>query len=181
MKKYIFIVIAISLVACKKNLDQPPQDQISDTLYWKTAQALETYMLQFYNVFPHFRNQGSIVTDFFIGNIGNDAVYGSDHQVMAAPAPQLNGSRTITTSGGNWNWINIRSVNIFFENYQKVNDLPVNINHFVGEAHFFKAWLYFEKVRLFGDVPWYTKSMQMDDPALYNARTKRTEVVDSIL
>ena len=188
MKKYIFIVIAISLVACKRNLDQPPQDQISDTQYWKTAQALETYMLQFYNVFPTFRNQGSIfrnqgsiVTDFFIGNIGNDAVYGSDHQVMAAPAPQLNGSKTITTSGGNWNWINIRSVNIFFENYQKVNEIPANINHFVGEAHFFKAWLYFEKVRLFGDVPWYTKSMQIDDPALYNARTKRTEVVDSIL
>src|SRR5688572_29207087 len=186
MKRYIYIIIvAVSLAACSKNLDKPPQDQVSNSQYWKTAQDLETYTFQFYNVFPTFRNQGSIVPNFFIGSIGSDAVYGSDHQIMAAPEPQLNGSRTATTSattsGGNWNWINIRSVNIFFENYQKVNDVPASINHFVGEAHFFKAWLYFEKVRLFGDVPWYTKSTLINDPALYNGRTKRTEVVDSIL
>ena len=182
MKKYIYIVVAVSLVACSKDpLDQPPQDQISNSQYWKTAQDLETYMYQFYRIFPHFRNLGSIATDFFIGTIGSDAVFGSDHQVRSLPAIQLNGTTTATTSGGSWNWINIRSVNIFFENYQKVNETPANINHFVGEAHFFKAWLYFEKVRLFGDVPWYTNSMQIDDPALYNARNKRTEVVDSIL
>jgi hypothetical protein len=181
MKIYIYIIVALSLVACSKNLDQPPQDQVSNSQYWKTAQDLETYTLQFYTVFPNFRNLVNIVPNFFIGNIGSDAVFGSDHQVMAAPATQLNGTGTATISGGNWNWVNIRSVNIFFDNYQKVNDVPGNINHFVGEAHFFKAWLYFEKVRLFGDVPWYTNSMQIDDPALYNPRTKRTEVVDSIL
>ena len=181
MKKYIYIIAAVSFGACAKNLDKPPQDQISNSQYWKTTQDLETYTLQFYRVLPHFRTLGSIAIDFFIGNIGSDAVFGSDHQVRSTPATQLNGTRTATTSGGNWNWTNIRSVNIFFENYQKVNDAPNNINHFVGEAHFFKAWLYFEKVRLFGDVPWYTKSMEIDDPALYNARTKRTEVVDSIL
>jgi len=181
MKKYIYIIVALSLVACSKNLDKPPQDQIANSQYWKTAQDLETYTLQFYRVFPHFRTLGSIAPNFFIGNMGSDAVFGSDHQVMSTPATQLNGTGTATISGGNWNWINIRSVNIFFENYQKVKDVPANINHFVGEAHFFKAWLYFEKVRLFGDVPWYTNSMLMDDPALYNTRTKRTEVVDSIL
>lgn len=182
MKIYTYLlIITASLVACKKNLDQPPQDQISNEQYWKTAQDLETYMLQFYPVFPNFRNLGRIAPDYFIGNIGSDAVFGSDHQIMATPATQLNGTRTATISGGNWNWTGIRSVNIFFENYQRVNDVPASINHFIGEAHFFKAWLYFEKLRLFGDVPWYTNSMGMDDPALYKARTKRTEVADSIL
>ena len=173
--------MAVVFIACTKNLDQPPQDQISNSQYWKTAQDLESYTIQFYALFPNFRTLGSIAPDFFLGNIGRDAVFGSDHQIMATPTPQLNGTRTATISGGNWNWTGIRSVNIFFENYQKVNDVPDNINHFVGEAHFFKAWLYFEKVRLFGDVPWYTNSMLIDDPVLYKARTKRTEVVDSIL
>ena len=175
------LLMAVVFIACTKNLDQPPQDQISNSQYWKTAQDLESYTIQFYALFPNFRTLGSIAPDFFLGNIGRDAVFGSDHQIMATPTPQLNGTRTATISGGNWNWTGIRSVNIFFENYQKVNDVPDNINHFVGEAHFFKAWLYFEKVRLFGDVPWYTNSMLIDDPVLYKARTKRTEVVDSIL
>ena len=175
------LLMAVVFIACTKNLDQPPQDQISNSQYWKTAQDLESYTIQFYALFPNFRTLGSIAPDFFLGNIGRDAVFGSDHQIMATPTPQLNGTRTATISGGNWNWTGIRSVNIFFENYQKVNDVPDNINHFVGEAHFFKAWLYFEKVRLFGDVPWYTNSMLIDDPVLYKARTKRTQVVDSIL
>ena len=175
------LLMAVVFIACTKNLDRPPQDQISNSQYWKTAQDLESYTIQFYALFPNFRTLGSIAPDFFLGNIGRDAVFGSDHQIMATPTPQLNGTRTATISGGNWNWTGIRSVNIFFENYQKVNDVPDNINHFVGEAHFFKAWLYFEKVRLFGDVPWYTNSMLIDDPVLYKARTKRTEVVDSIL
>ena len=94
MKKYIFIVVAVSLVACKKNLDQPPQDQISNSQYWKTAQDLETYTVAvLYMCFHISETRDSIVPNFFIGNIGSDAVYGSDHQVMAAPAPQLNGSR----------------------------------------------------------------------------------------
>jgi hypothetical protein len=174
-------IIATNIVGCKKNLDLPPPDQILNSQYWKTAQHLETYMLQFYSFFPHFKNLGSTAPDFFLGTMGTDAVLGSDHQVYTAPATQLNGTRTATISGGNWNWINIRSVNIFFENYQKVNEAPDKIHHFVGEAHFFKAWFYFEKLRLFGDVPWYTNSMLIDDPALYNPRNKRTEVADSIL
>jgi hypothetical protein len=80
MKKYILHSSCSEFGCLQKNLDQPPQDQISDPQYWKTAQDLETYTFQFYNVFPHFRNQGSIVPNFFIGNIGNDAVYGSDRR-----------------------------------------------------------------------------------------------------
>lgn len=131
------LLMAVVFIACTKNLDQPPQDQISNSQYWKTAQDLESYTIQFYALFPNFRTLGSIAPDFFLGNIGRDAVFGSDHQIMATPTPQLNGTRTATISGGNWNWTGIRSVNIFFENYQKVNDVPDNINHFVGEAHFF--------------------------------------------
>src|SRR5215204_272198 len=106
MKRYIYIIVAVSLTACSKNLDKPPQDQISNSQYWKTAQDLETYTLQFYRVLPHFRTLGSIAPDFFIGNIGSDAVFGSDHQVRSTPAAQVNGSRTATISGGNWNWTN---------------------------------------------------------------------------
>ena len=88
---------------------------------------------------------------------------------------------SVVQSGGTWTWTNIRSVNIFFENYGKVLDKPENLSHFIGEAHFFKAWFYYDLVRAYGDVPWFTNSLQMTSPELYNARTPRTQVVDSIL
>ncbi|ANE51410.1 hypothetical protein SY85_13755 [Flavisolibacter tropicus] len=169
-------IAALSLSSCSKNLDIPPVDQISNDQYWKTGSDLNSYVLQFYTAFPTFRNQSG-----FHGNIGMDAYNGSDHQIQNIPVTQMNGTRTATASGGRWNWASIRAVNIFFENYQKVNEPAANIAQYVGEAHFFKAWFYFEKVRFFGDVPWYTNSMLANDAHLYDARTPRTQVVDSIL
>lgn len=176
MKKIFYLILVTTLlISCEEFLELPPVDEISSNQFWNTRTDLENYMLQFYPLFPF---------NGHLGYIGHDAYSGgSDHQIDYVPENQLNGSRTIVTSGGGWDWRYIRSVNIFFENYSKAlnNETFENIQHFVGEAHFFKAWLYFEKVRQFGDVPWFTKSMLMDSPELYNKRDLRTMVVDSIL
>jgi hypothetical protein len=178
MKK---IIIAITLVAlftsCKKFLDLPPADQISSGQYWTKASDLENYMLQFYSNFPNFNNGNG-----YTGLYGNDAYNGSDHQIINnTVATQLNGTRSTVQSGGSWSWETIRSLNIFFENYSKVNAPSGSVQQFIGEAYFFKAYFYFNLVRHYGDVPWYTHSMQMTSPDLYKARDPRTVVVDSIL
>jgi len=177
MKKIIlFTGLIFMLISCSDFLDREPLDQISSEQYWKSAKDLENYTLQYYPSFPTFRT----ITGYH-GIIGWDCFRGSDHQINQTPATQLNGTKTIVQSGGGWTWTNIRSVNIFFENYGNVKETPANIQHFIGEAHFFKAWYYFDLVRAFGDVPWYTNSLQMDSPELYNARTPRTQVIDSVL
>ncbi len=176
--KNLFILFAclVALVSCEV-LEKPPLDQISNDQYWKSPSDLENYTLQFYPNFPTFKNTGGT----FLGNIGVDALTGSDHQITQTPTTTMNGTRSIALSGGSWEWSGIRAINIFFENYRKVEAPFENVKQYVGEAHFFKAYLYFEKVKLYGDVPWYTNSLQLDSPELYNARTPRTAVVDSIL
>lgn len=184
MKKIIIFIGLISLlISCSDYLDREPLVQISTDKYWHTAKDLENYTLQFYPNFPTFINLTSSYSgfSFLLGTIGWDAPRGSDHQIMQTPATQLNGTRTIVQSGGNWNWRNIRAINIFFENYGKVDGTPASIQQFIGEAHFFKAWFYFELVRQYGDVPWFTHSLQMDSEDLYKARTPRTQVIDSVL
>ena len=177
LKRILYIsTAAIVLSSCSKNLDVPPVDQISNEQYWKTASDLNSYVVQFYTSFPTFRNQSG-----YHGLIGADAYSGSDQQIQNVPVAQMNGTRTPVASGGRWNWASIRAVNIFFENYQKVKEPAINVAQYVGEAHFFKAWFYFEKVRFYGDVPWYTNSMLVDDEHLYDARTPRTQVIDSVL
>lgn len=174
--KNILCVLILAMMSSCEILDQPPLDKISNESYWKTATDLENYSLQFYPNFPNFRNSSG-----YLGNIGADGFQGSDHQINAVPVTTMNGTRTQTISGGNWTWNNIRSVNVFLENYGKVQAPAENIAQFVGEAYFFKAWFYYEKLRQFGDVPWYTTSLQLDSPGLYMARTNRAAVADSIL
>ncbi|SHL61712.1 Starch-binding associating with outer membrane [Chitinophaga jiangningensis] len=173
------IISFILLTACNKALDIPPQDKISNNAYWKTASDLNAYVLQFYGSFPRIGN----VDGLYTGYLGSDALNGSDLQIRSTPASQLNGSRVQvnTATGTGWNFTNIRAVNIFFENYQRVKESRNNIARYVGEAHFFKAWFYFNLLKQYGDVPWYSHSMLINDPRLYAPRTLRTLVADSIL
>lgn len=181
MKKYSITILHISFlflaVSCTKGfLERPPLTQIENDTYWKTASDLKNYVIQFYTAFPAFNTVGS-----YLGLIGWDGTRGSDVQIDASPSTVWNGTRSPIASGGNWTWENIQNVNIFFENYGRCTDPFDQYKHHVGEAHFFKAWFYFEKVRNYGDVPWYTNSLQMDSEDLYKARDPRNVVVDSIL
>ncbi|WP_341840326.1 RagB/SusD family nutrient uptake outer membrane protein [Chitinophaga caseinilytica] len=181
MKKYLIHITAFSILltafSCNKNfLDRPPLTQIDNEAYWQTASDLEKYTLQFYPEFPSFGTVGS-----YLGLIGWDGTRGSDVQIAASPSTLWNGTNQPVTATGNWSWAKIRSVNVFFKNYGKCKDPFPKYQQFVGEAHFFKAWLYFDKVKAYGDVPWYTGPLEMDDPGLFKPRDPRTQVVDSIL
>ena len=173
----MLLSIIILTVSCSKDfLDKPPLTQIGNDVYWKTASDLGNYTLQFYTVFPSFGAVGS-----YLGLIGWDGTRGSDVQIYASPSTIWNGTRQPVTTGGDWTWANIRSVNVFFQNYQRCTDQFEKYQQFLGEAYFFKAWFYFEKVRAYGDVPWYSDPLQMDSEGLYKTRDSRIVVVDSIL
>src|SRR5690606_22915434 len=106
----------------------------------------------------------------------------SDDGMEANPNAVMTGERG--TVGGRWttDWTKIRSVNIFFDNYEKCEDDFELYRHYVGEAHFFRAWFYFELVKKYGDVPWYSSALTPDlSDALLIPRTPRNQVVDSIL
>src|SRR5690606_8379898 len=93
----------------------------------------------------------------------------------------INGVRGIVA--GNWisQWSNIRSINIFFDNYAKVADGFETYRHILGEAHFFKTWFYFDLLKRYGDLPWYSHALEPGSPELVNPRAPRTLIADSIL
>jgi hypothetical protein len=102
--------------------------------------------------------------------------------IQGNPSPVLNGERTKRT--GNWTgeWRNIRNVNIFFKNYGRCEDSFDSYKHYVGEAHFFRAWFYFDLLKSYGDLPWYSEVLDLDsDDQLNRPRDPRTLVADSIL
>lgn len=176
--KYIglFIVGLLTVSCSKEYLDKPPLTKISNEVYWKTSNDLENYVIKFYSAFPAFNTVGS-----YMGLIGWDGTRGSDLQISSSPSTIWDGTRSPVTSGGEWQWENIRDINIFFQNYSKCTEPFEKYQHFVGEAHFFKAWFYFEKVRDYGNVPWFSSPLEMDSEELYKGQDDRTVVVDSIL
>src|SRR5690606_25442523 len=88
-------------------------------------------------------------------------------------------------TGGGWNWTNVRNINVFHANYQKVIDSQggrnADIDQFIGEGFFFRAYIYFDLLQRFGDLPWYDSPMTTEDEALYKSREPRNVIADKIL
>jgi hypothetical protein len=89
----------------------------------------------------------------------------------------------IVALGGDrdWGWGHLRNFNFFIENCTDENVSEDVRNHYIGVARFFRAFFYFEKVKRYGDVPWISTALDVEDPELFKGRDPRTLVMDEIL
>jgi len=177
MKTQIFklLIIALcitSLTGCNDELNKLPLDQISSEDFWNTTSDLDLYINQFYGEFDGYSSDRL------------DLIYSRDLQsddlVYSQANDRLRGSRVVPPTGG-WDYTRIRKINYFFENYKKCQDPFDEYKPAVGAAHFLRAWFFFNLVKEYGDVPFFTKVLQTDSEELYMSRTPRNQVVDSII
>ena len=176
---YLYLIFALLILSsCNKQdfLNRYPQDAITDANYWKTTSDLELYVNQYYVKFPNLYEMTSSTGTGIYGVDNN-----SDNMVPAIFNKTLGGTNTVPASGGGWDWSDIRSANIFLANYKSCTSPIADYNTFVGEAMFFKAFFYFNLMRKFGDLPWYSKPLETDSPQLYDPRLARNVVADSII
>ena len=172
--KYISIIpviITVLLAAgCKKDdlLDKKAKDRIDAENFFNNATDLQVYTNGFYDMLP----TTAIYTD--------DS--NSDNMIPLTVSDRVKGARIVPASNSNtgWVWDNLRSINYFLEHYQKCPDEAAKLKY-GGIARFFRAYFYYDKVKTFGDVPFYNKVLAANDPDLYKARDSRKLVMDSVL
>lgn len=175
----IFICFILLFSGCKKEiLDLTPQDKITDAQFWKSSSDLQLYVNGFYNrMLPTYNGFSTL------GIYGLDADQGSDNMILTSEYNRaINGERTVPAADAGWSWSELRNINYFLANYNRVKAAPAAVNPFVGEALFFRAWFYFEKIKAYGDVPWINIPLSIaDQDLIYGARLKRNIIADSIL
>ncbi len=158
-----FITFATS---CDEQLDVFPKDKLYADAYFKTENEIRLYSNNFYiNLLP---SASSIYGE------------GADVVVLATLEDEISGQRTIPASGGGWSFSALRDINFYLENSKKVENENVRLRY-DGLAKFFRAYFYFEKVKRFGDVPWYNKVLGSADADLYKPRDSRQLVMDSVI
>lgn len=172
IKLVSLFVGSILTVSCNDSfLDRYPIAEISPENSFKTADDLRLYTNGFYEQLPSIRN--IIDADLKTDNV----LYSS------IPEEQRSHERILPseTGSGGWDWEDLREINLFFDNYQRCTD-EAGRDKYEGVARFFRAWFYFDKVKRFGDVPWYETVIQTDDTdLLYKARDSREFVVSKII
>lgn len=170
MKKFILPVlfVVLGLSSCDF-LDKTPKDKMAPENYFRNEQDLKLFSNSFYdNLFEKepFTTQSDLL--FLKGTLSDELLGGVDRVV-----PQNAGT-------GGWTWGQLRKINTMLGNIHKCEDEAVR-TQYTALAKFFRARFYYEKVKRFGDVPWYDKELGSTDEALYNPRDSREFIMSKML
>lgn len=171
MKKTTIIIAVCQciflLTGCEKTLDLYPKDQVSDGSYWKTPQDFELAANNFY-----FGLQAQ--AQYIDRN--SDIAFGS------GPDDVSNGSWLVPANSTVWDeaYDYIRTTTYLLQKASE-SDLGAEIDRWVGEAYFFRAYNYWKLVRSFGGVPKIDIVLDVNSPELYSPRASQAEIIDFIL
>ncbi|MBC7934720.1 MAG: RagB/SusD family nutrient uptake outer membrane protein [Rhizobacter sp.] len=172
IQKYILLVaIAFTLlhVGCTKSVDLQPVNELSDASFWKSPDQFKLAANEFYSYLVSF---GNVLYDGPHSDIRGD--------LTTYRSPFSNGTNALSSTDGNWNFSRVRAVNYLLDRAASY-PAPADIARYVAEAKFFRAYLYFDLLQLYGQVPIVDKVLSINSPELMAPRNTRDEVVDFIV
>lgn len=174
MKKiYAVFISGLSVLAfssCEGFLDKFPETSLFPETFYTSEKELELATNGFYTMLPSPDN----TTDGALQD--NDLEY---H--VALSSLQMGNRSAENESWSSSTWSNLRALNYYLEH--SVNCTSEDIRKkYDGVAYFFRAMFYYEKVRKYGDIPWYDHVISANDKAsLYRARDSRGFVMQKIM
>ena len=174
--KYTLKAILVMALGCLTNscLDLDPKDQIADGNYWQEASDFKLFANQFYGWTRDFSNS---VYDAPHSDKRSDLILDKSGTNVYS-----NGTNSIPTGDNNYtdNYNRIRRTNILLQKAESYGNQS-DIEQYIGEAKFFRAYCYFELLQLYGDVIITKKPLDVTDPEMKVARNDRSEVVDFMI
>ena len=168
MKK-IFTILSIAVLfavlpGCDDLLDKQPLSQIPESGYFKNAQDLEFFTNPLYNM---LNMNDRLQSDHLVQMTLSDIIIGGNR-------------RTVPNSGGGWDWTDLRRINTLLARVNQCEDESAVLKY-SAVARFFRAMFYFNKIKQFGDVPWYDTELNSSDENLYKARDTRELVMTKMI
>ncbi|MBR6346454.1 MAG: RagB/SusD family nutrient uptake outer membrane protein [Bacteroidales bacterium] len=166
--EHIAFLLVWVLAVSSCDLTENQKSDADAALIFGSETGLKTYSYTFYNFLPdvnHVYNRDEMADYLAKAKLDSDYEKG-------ALTPDNNSS---------WDWTDIRTVNYFLD-HNKYETVDVKVrNNYSGIARFFRAWLYFDKLRTYGGVPWIDHVLNPGDPELTAPRDSRDVIIKHII
>lgn len=184
MKNYIIaLLIGFCVFSCNDDfMERLPKDKETEKTFFNSYENCKTYAWQFYGWFAGYPlDQYSMDTysdNGFNGSTTNQ--FGWDKVVE----PTSTSIGKVLSNSKNWNYSNIRTINVMLDNIDNVPMSETDKAHWRSVCYFFKAQEYFRLMSLFGDVIWEEHALTDSDEdakIVYGPTTPRTEIAQKIL
>ena len=153
-----------------KDLNLGPKDQVSDASFWKTPEQFRLAANDFYWALQGAQNYTELNSDIATGSGSAEMTSMSNGSYL----PQANSAVWTNSYAG------IRATNYLLQKAQE-SGLGSQVDRWVGEALFFRAYNYWNLVKKYGGVPLITKVLDVTSPEVYAARSTQQEVIDFII
>jgi hypothetical protein len=184
MKNKYWLLILITAICVSCELEQLPEATASKEAVFGSEKGLALYANSFYNILPSANtvHTADAITDYAARRDAPAFIVAGSYSSTTSDVTSASANTSVAMGGDlNWVWTSLRNLNYFIVNCTDPK-IPADVRRdYIGQAKFFRAWFYFEKVKRYGDVPWINKPLNVDDPDLYKARDPRTLVMDSII
>jgi len=161
------IILGIStlcLPSCDDWLTKEPLSSVTPEQYFTTEAAVLSFVDGRYTDFLPSHGGWSSTTGWDYGRFAADAT--SDNQISAGgPGYKFLGLWLVPQTGGGYDFSNIYKCNWFFSqvlpryNAGEISGVKENIDHYIGEMYFLRAYGYFDKLQAFGDFPIITRPL----------------------
>lgn len=170
---YNILVAGLSILAatsCSGFLDKFPETDLSPETFYTNENELKIATNGFYAMFPK------------PDDTADGALQDNDLQYHISLTALQRGTRSPETeSWSSSTWSDLRNLNYYLEHSVKCENAAIRAQY-DGIAYFFRALFYYEKVRKYGDVPWYDKVISDNDKAaLYRPRDSRGYVMQKMM
>lgn len=173
MKKIIYTIAAVfALSSCSDFLDEVPKGSLTTESYYKTEKhaeaatnAIYDYLIIGYapgglwdsNYGGVFYNDYWVLQDLFSDNSKTQMTSVDFTSISNMQIDPYNLSVRLL-----WRdfYQTIKTCNVVLDKVPAIPMDEVKKNHLLAEARFFRAMMYFDLVRMFGDVPFHTTNVE---------------------
>lgn len=163
MKKYTYLLMAAAMAFTGCSLDMEPETDLTDPEFWQSTTDLRGACNYLYIDLPGFSH-----------DLRSEELVGPNQNSISS------GNRTVPNTSSDWTdpYDKIGRCNNILTKGVMVPADETEKNRWLAEAHFFRAYHYFDLVKKYGDVPLILKVFNTTtDPDIMKGRDSRESVI----
>lgn len=175
----LFLLVFVQYSCTNDSIELEPQTAISSEVIFTDPAFAEVFLNKIYSGIPHGFNRGWYMLDAATDDAENSYPWPASNTIFNTS------SITPDNSPFNGLWGNaysqIRRLNGFIQNYDKIEGSDGLTNRLKGEAHYLRGFYYAYLLRTFGGVPVITEPQGLDDENLLVSRNTEEETLTFVV
>ncbi|VXD13236.1 RagB/SusD family nutrient uptake outer membrane protein [Marinoscillum sp. 108] len=174
MKRIITYLVVIAVISSCADLDLVPKDAQSELNYWQTEEDARIFLNSMY------ADLMSADSYLLLSALSDDAYTRAQEGYRNIANGNYDASNGVVRGMWSGRYASIRRSNIFLNNINNVVEISEEKRAaYIAEARFIRAWHYFYLIELFGDVPFITDEISIEE-SLEVTRTDEAEILGFI-